>query len=253
MEETISLKEIGQILKKRMKLITVLTLSALMLAVIFTFFIATPQYQASTQILVNQTQQSEQDRSTINVQTDDLELINTYNVIITSPAILDLVLEETNLDTTVSNLQSKITVAAEEQSQVVSLTVEDENPQIASELANTIAEVFEQEVPNIMNIDNVSILSEAQAADSMSPVSPQPSLNFALALAIGLIFGIMLAFLIEFLDQSLKTEQDLEKFLNLPILGSVSIINKELDNEKQANSNLVNKKTDSNKKTRKTS
>lgn len=255
MEETISLKEIIHFLKKRLALIVGVTLIAVVLSAIFTFFLTTPQYQASTQILVNQTQENEQPINATELQSNR-ELINTYNVIMTSPIILDSVIEETGIDRGVNELQGQITVSSEEESQVVTLSVEDSNPALASDLANTIAQTFEEEVIDIMNIDNVSILSNSQAEDVTNPISPQPLLNLMVSFIIGLMIGVGLALLLEFMDQTVKTEQDVEKLLNLPILGSISIIDQDIENNKtnetRSNKSLRNN-NDSEKKSRKTS
>ena len=90
MEETISLKELFQTLKKRLGLIVVITALAVIVSGIVSFFMITPIYQASTQLLVNQAKSEQAEYNTSTVQTN-LQLINTYNVIIKSPAILDKV------------------------------------------------------------------------------------------------------------------------------------------------------------------
>lgn len=226
MEDTINIKEVLQTLKKRIRLILIITLMALILSAIYTFFIATPQYQADTQILINQSQTDDQTISSVELESNR-ELISTYNVIITSPIILDQVSEELNIDRSASQLQDQISVVAQEDSQVVILSVVDENPQEATLMANTTAEVFEREIPNIMNIDNVSILSESELTNNQSPVSPQPSLNLAVSLIIGLMVGVGMAFILEYTDQSIKLENDVEKYLKLPVLGSISFINDE--------------------------
>lgn len=220
MEETITLQEIIQTIKKRITLIIGIVLVFLILGAFITFFVMTPQYQASTQILVNQAQNENQEFSSTDIESSR-DLINTYNVIITSPAILEPTIESSNFDGSVGELRSKISVSSEEESQVATITIEDTDPQRATNLANAVAGTFEEQIPDIMDVDNVSILSEAQLSDSESPVSPQPMLNLAVALLVGLLAGIGSAFLLEFLDKSIKNEQDIEKELELPILGVV--------------------------------
>ncbi|MFB4163875.1 YveK family protein [Alteribacillus sp. JSM 102045] len=226
MEETISLKEIFETLKKRLVFIILITLGAVAASAIITFFVLTPQYEASTQILVNQSS-TDREQLTANELQSNRELINTYNVIMKSPAILEQVQQELSSSLSVQSINDKITVSSEEDSQVVALTVTDEDPVYAAEIANTTAEVFEQEIVDIMNIDNVSILSEAALSDNASPVSPQPALNMAIAFVMGLMTGIGLAFLLEFLDNTIKTEKDLEKELEIPVLGVISEIEQE--------------------------
>ena len=93
MEETISLKELFQTLKKRLSLIIIITAIAVMVSGIISFFIMTPIYQSSTQLLVNQAKNEQMEYNTNTVQTN-LQLINTYNVIIKSPAVLDKVADQ---------------------------------------------------------------------------------------------------------------------------------------------------------------
>lgn len=251
MEETISVQEILHTLKKRFTLIVTAVLLALIVSAIITYFILTPRYEASTQILVNQSQPGEEVSST-DLQSSR-ELINTYNVILNSPAILEPVVEESNYNGSTGSLSSNITVESEEESQVATVTIEDTDPEMAVTVANTLATTFVQEVPDIMNVDNVSILSEASIADSDSPVSPQPALNLFIALMIGSVIGIVLAFLLEFLDKSIKDEQDVEKELELPILGVVPTM-KETEFDKSSNQTSSNKSLRSkNREERKTS
>ncbi|MDT9026806.1 YveK family protein [Rossellomorea yichunensis] len=223
MEETISLKELIQTLKKRMSLIIILTLMAVLVSAAISYFVLTPIYQSSTQLLVNKSNDDQQSFNVGEVQTN-LQLINTYNVIMKSPAILDIVIDDLNLDMTTKELNEKITVQSEKDSQVVNISVQDEDPKQAAAIANKIAEVFQTEIVKIMNVDNVSILAKAELGENPSPIKPQPLLNIAIALVVGLMAGVGLAFLLEFLDNTVKTEQDIEKGLELPVLGVIPTI-----------------------------
>jgi capsular polysaccharide biosynthesis protein len=73
-----------------------------------------------------------------------------------------------------------------------------------------------------MNVDNVSILSQAQVSDSPSPIKPNPTLNIAIAIVVGLMAAVGLAFLLEYLDTTMKTEEDIEAVLDIPILGVIA-------------------------------
>lgn len=234
MDETISLQDLFKTLKKRAILILLTMLLAVTVAAVTSFLLLTPIYQASTQILVNQ-QKSEQNQfNTQDIQAN-LQLINTYNVIITSPAILSKVIEQLDLNTTPAALKGKITVNSAQNSQVVNVSVEDPEPYMAVDIANTTAEVFQEEIQKLMNVDNVNILSPAVLSDKPTPIKPDPYLNMAIAAVIGLMIGVGIAFLLEYLDTTVKTEQDVEEFLDLPILGLVSpITNNDMPNTKDA-------------------
>src|SRR5690606_40467252 len=97
MEETISLQDLFKTVKKRIGLIALMTLLAITIAGVVSFLVLTPMYETSTQILVNQEASEAAQLTNQNIQTD-LQLINTYSVIIKSPAILDEVSSQLGLD-----------------------------------------------------------------------------------------------------------------------------------------------------------
>lgn len=230
MEETISLKEIYETIKKRIWMIILITAIATATSGVVSYFILTPIYQADTQILL-QTKSSSEEAFDFNQVRTNQELINTYSVIIKSPAILEKVIEQLNLEPTVDELREQLTVSSEENSQVVNIAVEHPDPAMAVQTANTIADVFQKQIVNLMNVDNVSILSQADLGPNPQPVKPNPMLNMAIAFVVGLMIGVGLAFLLEYLDNTIKSEQDVEQLLELPVLGVVT----EIDSSAQRN------------------
>ncbi|WP_112182136.1 MULTISPECIES: YveK family protein [Paraliobacillus] len=223
MEETISLKEIFEVLKKRLVLIIMLTLGAALVSGFVSYFLLTPTYQSTSQFIVNQ-KSSEDDSVDVNEIRSNVEIISTYNVIIKSSRILDQVVEELDLTISAGTLSEKISVANEDSSQVVTVTATDPDPEMATAIANQTVEIFESDIFDLMNVDNVSVLSEATTAADPQPVSPNPPLNIAIALVLGAMVGVGLAFLLEYLDNTIKTEEDIEHKLDLPVLGVISHI-----------------------------
>ncbi|MGM7721729.1 YveK family protein [Metabacillus sp. Hm71] len=241
MEGTISLKELFLTLKKRLSLIIIIAAIATTTSGIVSYFLLTPIYQSSTQILVSQSKSEEQVYNYNEVQTN-LQLINTYTAIIKSPAILDKVVEEEKINTTSKDLNELITVSSEQNSQVVNISVQNEDPQKAANIANAIAKIFQTEITKIMNVDNVSILTQAQVGEDPSPIKPKPALNMGIALIVGLMVGVGLAFLLEYLDNTIKTEKDIETQLGLPVLGAITTISMN-DEMKEQPSNATTLRT----------
>lgn len=229
MEETISLKELFDTVKKRLTLIISITLTAMIVSGIVSYFIITPEYKSSTQILVNQAKDDSSAALNTGEVQANVQLISTYSVILKSAAILNIVKEELNLDMSVSTLNSKIMVESAQGSQVMTVSVTDADPTVALQIANKTAEVFEKEIKNIMSIDNVTVLPLAEDQENQSPVSPNPPLNITIAAVVGLMIGVGLAFLLEYLDNTVKTEQDIEKLLELPLLGAITTIDENLE------------------------
>lgn len=222
MEETISINDIFKTLKKRWKLIMLLTLIAALISGTISYFLLTPVYESSTQILVNQ--KKSENQLDFNQIKSNIDMINTYSVIIKSPAILEKVINELELDQSVDQLSEKITINSQENSQVFSLTVNDSNPTKAVEIANTVSSIFQKEIKDIMNVDNVSILAKAEIKENPTPVKPNPLMNISIAVVVGLMAGVGLAFLLEYMDNTIRDEKDIETLLDLPLLGSIQKI-----------------------------
>jgi capsular polysaccharide biosynthesis protein len=220
MEETISLKEIVQTIKKRLIMILIITIAAVLISGIVTKVFMTPQYDASTQVLVNQKNDQTNQIDATAIQTT-IQLINTYSVVIKSPTILSEVIKNLNLEMTPDQLAKAITVNSAQNSQVFTVTVETASSTRSVKIANEVARVFKDKIQSIMKVDNVSVLSKAELAASLSPVKPSLKMNVAIAFVVGLMVSIGIAFLLDYLDNTVKTEEDIEKQLGLPVLGAI--------------------------------
>ncbi|AOM81644.1 YveK family protein [Salisediminibacterium beveridgei] len=236
MEETISLKDIYTTLRKRLVLIIVITVLCAAGAWAYSSYLVTPMYSSSAQLLVNHTDTDFESLSSGDIRTNR-DLIDTYSVVLVSPRILEPVKENLELNRTTGALGNQIQVTSEGNSQVMRIQVEDANPENAAVIANELGTVFQQEIPQIMNVNNVSILSEA--TPDASPVSPNVELNSTIGLVIGLMISTGLAFLLAFLDTRIHTEEHVTKELGLPLLASVSHMDQK--NVKKGR-NLVSKK-----------
>lgn len=225
MEDSISIKELLGMIKKRWMIIVLLTIVVGTLSGVVSYFLLTPKYEASTQILVNQKDTNNQFDAT--QMRGNIELINTYSVIIKSAAILEKVIEELKLNQSVEQLEKNISVNSQSESQVFSLTVHDSKPGRAVEIANKISETFQQDIKGIMNVDNVNILAKAELKENPAPISPNPKMNIAVGIVLGLLMGVGLVFLLEYMDNSLHSSDDVEACLGLPVLGSIQKIPKQ--------------------------
>src|SRR5699024_12327763 len=110
----------------------------------------------------------------------NVQLIETYSLIIKSPAILDIVAERLNDQYTVSQLNEKISVNSVEQSQVIDIKVQDKSPNVAATIANETAKAFQEEIEELMNVENVNILSTAEVSENPTPSKPNTKLNISI-------------------------------------------------------------------------
>ncbi|EGA90016.1 chain length regulator (capsular polysaccharide biosynthesis) [Planococcus donghaensis MPA1U2] len=227
MIETISLREIYSILKNKIRLILAITIVIMIITALISYYFITPIYQTSTQLLISQ-KQSEVivDSQSIDI---DLQLVSTYSEILKSPIILDQVISQLDLEMSYQEMVEKVNVEVTENSQLLTIFVTDPDPAVAVGIANKVAEVFETEIMELMNIDNVSILSPAVVLENQTPVSPNPPLNILLSAIVGLIIGAAIAMILRYLDTTIRVEEDVTDLLNLPVLGAISPMNDEED------------------------
>jgi len=210
MAKEINLKEILGVLKKRAWIgITVTVLVSLLGYFYSSINQTTLLYSSSTNIIINA----------------DGGQRKTLEVIIKDKTVLEKVITKLGIERTPESLAQRIQVGSIDDTQVVKISVIDVNPVLAAEIANTTASVFIQEIPNIMGFEDVRLLSDAQ----INPIPINESNeNKILGAAIigGMVIGIGLIFLVDSLDESIRSEQEVEELLEVPILGSVSVMSK---------------------------
>ncbi|MHD0397960.1 YveK family protein [Staphylococcus simulans] len=217
MEKTIDLGNLMTALKKNIKLIILLPLIFLIVGLLASFLLIQPKYAATSQVLVNQ-KESSNEMMAQQVQSN-IQLVKTYSEIIKSPRILDKVSKELDGKYSEKELSEMLTVNNQAESQIMNITVESKNKKDAAKVANTISKVFSDDASKIMNIDNVSTLSKAETAKK---VAPKPIIYGLISLILGLIIALIIVTLKELLDRRIKTEKEVEEILGLPVLGSIS-------------------------------
>ncbi|MSD83869.1 capsular biosynthesis protein [Lactobacillus curvatus] len=218
MDNTINPKNLFQIVyKKRFLLMTITGLFVGLMA-IYLSFLATPIYQSSTQLVVSQ--QKIKNLQTQDVQAD-LNLVNTYSAIIKSPRILNRVQSILDTQSNLKELTNEVTVTTTQDSQVIDIQVENKNPKKATQIANSIAKVSKTEIPQIMGVDNVTILSTATFDQNNIPIRPRKALMVILSFVLGLAFSLGVIFVQTVFDKTINDINDLRQF-DINILGSVS-------------------------------
>lgn len=220
--EEIELREIFFILKKRLTIIIVLVILSVITSAFASFFILDKQYQASTTIIVGS-------RNTfLYTETKDLQLsditmyqklLKTFSEIAKSRMVSEKVIDNLNLGISIEALQKKIIVTTVGDTQMMTIKVTDLNPETAASIANNLANIFKSEVAQIMQVENVEIIDPAIVPKS--PIRPRPKLNIGIAFVLALMVGVGLSLLLEYLDHTIKTPDDIEKYIELPVLGVI--------------------------------
>ncbi|MBF2758619.1 capsule biosynthesis protein CapA, partial [Staphylococcus haemolyticus] len=118
-----------------------------------------------------------------------------------------------------SQIKNMLNVASQSDSQILTINVENGSKNDAERVANEVAQIFRKDMPKIMNVDNVSILSKADG--TATKVSPNLIQNLAIGLVLGLILALVIVVFKELFDRRIRTEEDVKRELNIPVLGTI--------------------------------
>ncbi|AVG12364.1 YveK family protein [Paenibacillus larvae] len=215
----IEISQIVRAVKKRVWWIVLGVIVAVGTAAFFSFVWMTPRYEAKTTLLVR-SQQTENQVSMADLTTAQ-RLVSTYGEIIKSRKVAEKVIEQGKLPWSSDELIGRIRFQASRDSLVTAVYVEDQEARRASETANLVAETFITYIHEVFKVDHVSILDKADPNGPLTPIRPKPFLNMLLAFLASIVLGILVAVLSEVLDRTFKTEQEVERFLGIPVLATV--------------------------------
>ena len=219
MEETIDLREYFGIIKKRFWIIALITVIAAVVSGIISFFMLKPVYEAKSTLIVNTEKNEETQMITGDQFSVTQKLAVTYGEIIKSRAVLEDVIKNLKLDNEYEDLVKNVTVSPVKDTQIISISVQDTNPQKARDIANEIPKVFEKEAKRITKANDVQVIDKATLPKN--PIKPNKVMNVLIAFVLGTMIGLFVVFLIEYLDNKIKTPQDIEKHLGLSVIGVI--------------------------------
>ncbi|AFM43143.1 capsular polysaccharide biosynthesis protein [Desulfosporosinus acidiphilus SJ4] len=223
MEEEIDLRQYLEVLGKRWLIIVAIPLIAAITSGVISFFILKPSYEASTTLIVGKkaTEEGQAAAQMLdnNVLLANQQLAKTYATIAQSRTVEEQVIKDLDLPLTVEALDKLITVDQVKTTEILEIKVSNNDPKLAASIANTMAKEFSKAVIEIKKVDSVSIVDKAETPDA--PVKPNKKLNILIGFVVGLMAAVGLAFLLEYLDNTIKTSNDVETLLGIPVLGVI--------------------------------
>lgn len=179
-------------------------------------------YQAKTELLVNHSLSSSETQDLSAGEIDkNLMLIETYKYILKSSRVLEKVSEEVNSSKKIEDLAKQITIETNPQSQIISITAQDNSYSKAAKLANSTARIFQQEIRNLMKIDNIQILTTAKINTNTSPIKPNYIIYTVLAFLLGIVVSIINLLLRETIFAKTDSVEKIEKAFQLSTLGLI--------------------------------
>lgn len=257
-ENTIDLRRLWMLLRAHIWAIITWAVGLGAVGFVLAAFVVEPKYTSTTQILVNQKRNTTDAGQAFNAQQADVQLINTYKDIVTSPVILKdaskwlknptevvkpakkaqyktladgtkklvspaepAVVRRAGRGYNVSakEMQKAVSVSTQQQSQVFTISAKSNDPEKAQSIANAVAQTFKSKIKSIMNVNNVTIVSPAARG---TKTFPRTSLFTLAGIVLGLIISIVLIVLRDSFNTTVRDDDYLTKELGLTNLGHVS-------------------------------
>ena len=218
--DTIDLRQLFEIVRRNLLLIVAVTVLFAAGGYLGTTFLITPQYEASAMLIVNSREGQQLQGSVTNDSLNSAkQLVETYSVILKSDTVLDQTIEDLDLPLTYSQLAAKVSITAVNDTQVMKITVQDADVNLAKDIVSNIVEQAPDVIINTVKAGSVEVVSDASA--NPNPVSPSKSRNTALAGILGCVLVIGILFMKSLFNNRIMTESDISQKLALPILGVI--------------------------------
>ena len=218
--EEINIRDFLNYLKKYVLVIVVVSLVLIIGVFIYDKSIKKPLYTTYTTIIL--TKSNETQTGTTITQNDILlnqKLVETYSKIIKSKLVLEQVISETGVTYTAEELSENVNVEAYENTEMLKISVTDQDPELAANIANSIAQVFSGEIAKIYQINNISVVDVAVTPEEVSNNTLKRDLLIALFISIFGTIGVV--FVVYYFDDTVKLTDDLEEEIGMPVVAKV--------------------------------
>ncbi len=176
------------------------------------------QYIADTTLFIGREKDSLEsiNLSTINISN---QLISDYMEIAGSRLVSEKVIEELELNMSISQLRGNTSVSSKQGSRIFKISFTSSDPQLSADIANKLAQVIITQAEEIIGVKNIQVIDKA--ITPKWPIKPNRKINIIAAGIIGILLGIFSVFIIEFIDYTFKRPEDIERILKLNVLGTI--------------------------------
>jgi len=219
-EISIDLMELLGIVFRKLHVILLIGIFFASIAFAGTKLLITPTYTSTTKMYILSRQSGEGMVTYTDLVTGSY-LTKDYIELVTSRPVLEKVIDQLDLDTTPEKLKKTIRVEAPEDTRILAVTVENTDPQLAKDIADEVRKAVSVQIPQIMAVEAVNTIEEGNYPDS--PSSPSTFKNTFIGGFLGCLLAMVIILIKYMLDDTIKTPEDVEKYLGLTVLASIPV------------------------------
>ena len=233
MEEDLSLVELFKVLKRRFAIILIIFIAATALGGGISVLLNEQEYASTTSLLVGREKEvlveEAEDEEAEPVYETTIEYgdatiskqaASFYDEIINSKDVLEEVIDSLNLDISVGNLRKNISMDIPSESSVIKITFKNKTVANANTVVDEVTKVFMNTVFEMTEIENIKVMNYAN--EPVVTNTQNTKLNTAVSMVLGLMLGVLVAFIMEYMDDRIRTADNVEKKLDLEVIGQLT-------------------------------
>lgn len=223
MEEEIDLKNIFKAFWDRKVAIILIILVCVVIGFVYTTYFVNPVYQATSTAILTSNSGSEEGQTSVTQSEVTLNnsLLSTYRGIATSDSVVSKVISNLGLNMSADTLKRQITVSSATNTQIIQITVENENASLAAKIANEIRQVFTDRVAELYDMQNIKSLDDAKVPTSPSNINHTK--DIVMFAAIGVVLAVIYVVIANLLDNTVKSSSDIEKATGLNVIAEIPV------------------------------
>ncbi|GKX31773.1 putative capsular polysaccharide biosynthesis protein YwqC [Vallitalea longa] len=216
--QEIDLKELIRVVIKKWWIIAIFLVIGTISTYLVTSYCMKPVYQAKTSLFIGKEKGNLGSISLGDLQLNS-KLITDYREIAKSRLIADEVISNLDLQMDLKTFRSNLSISTVSDSRLFTVNVSHINPKLATDIANELAKTLVEKVSEIIEVQNIQVIDKALVPTS--PIKPNKKLNVAIAGVLSIMLALFVIFLIEYFDNTVKSEEDVEKHLGLTVIGVI--------------------------------
>lgn len=217
-ELTIDLGQLFQLLKKNLRLIVLSMVICAVAAFAITTFLLPKKYASESSIFIVSKVNQETGTVDANALSANSKQVNNYMELIKGKNILNKVAEQLNIED-VKEVQNAISVSNKSETEIIDIKATTDDPTKSQQIVKATTEIFFKEVKETLKIENMTVLNDPEVEET--PVSPSKKMNTLIGALLGLLCSGGYVFLTYLLDKRLRTKQEAENFLGIPVLAEI--------------------------------
>ncbi|MDF2885345.1 MAG: ptk, partial [Clostridiaceae bacterium] len=217
MGESSSIKEILSVLKKRWEIIIITALTVTIMAVILSFYIIPPTYEANTKIFMRQENKSNNDNN--DESQINKNLIKTYSELIQTNDFIDKIIRENNFNINSEDILKELSVIPNVETQILEVKLRGRDKYFTEKILESICDELVKESKKINPYSNAKIIESVKLPKWKK--SPNEATNIGIGSVLGVMLGILFVILLENFNTKISNKGQLEKAISVPVIGCI--------------------------------